>query len=221
MKRRNGIMCVVVTNILLSGVCFGYEDEGFQWWTSAEASTELAKDWKATFQQEMRLGDDGGNFYYEHSDLLFTYSGLAKWLDVGAGFRLVYEKDSHDEWQRENRPHLNVTLKGKLFDCSVSSRNRFEYRDRTAAEDVWRYRNKFTVNLPFELTALKLKPYTADEIFITLNDDNIDRNRLYIGVTLPLREGVDVDIYYMWQASRSSGEWKDIEVLGTGLKFHF
>jgi hypothetical protein len=114
-----------------------------------------------------------------------------------------------------------VTLKGKLFDCSVSSRNRIEYRDRTGTEDVWRYRNKFTVKLPFELTVLKLKPYTADEIFVTLNDDNIDRNRLYFGVILPLGEGVDADIYYMWQASRSGGEWKDIEVLGTGLKFSF
>ena len=175
----------------------------------------------ATFQQEIHLGDDGGNFYYEHSDLTFTYSGLAEWLDLGAGFRLIYEKDSSDEWQRENRPHLNVTLKGNMFDCSVSSRSRIEYRDRTAKEDVWRYRNKFTVKLPFELTSLKLKPYAADEIFITLNDDNVDRNRIYIGAVLPLGESVDLDIYYMWQTSRYSDGWKDINVLGTGLKFKF
>jgi len=218
---RSRILYVMAVNVLLSSVCMGFTDKGFQWWSSVEASTEIAKDWKATFQQEFRLGDAGGNFYYEHSGLMFTYSGLSKWLDVGAGFRLVYEKDDSGEWQRENRPNLDVTLKGGLFDCSVSSRNRIEYRDFEDKKDVWRYRNKFTVKLPFEVTSLKLKPYTADEIFITLNDDNIDRNRLYFGVILPLRKGVDADIYYMWQASRSSGEWKDIEVLGTGLKFEF
>jgi hypothetical protein len=221
MKRRNGILCVVVINVFISGVCFGYEDEGFQWWTYIEASTEITRDWKATFQQEMRLGDDGGNLYYEHSDLLFTYSGLADWLDLGAGFRLVYEKDSSDDFKRENRPHFDVTLKGTLFGCAVSSRNKIEYRDFADKKDLWRYRNKFTAKMPFELTPLKLRPYTADEIFITLNDDNIDKNRLYFGAVMPLRKGVDLDIYYMWQASRSSGEWKDIEVLGTGLKFEF
>lgn len=221
MKSVKSFLLIVAATVLVSGVCFGYEDEGFQWWATAEASTKLAEDWKATFQQEFRLGDDGGNLYYEHSDLSFTYSGLAKWLDVGAAFRLVYEKDGSDEWQRENRPHLNVTLKGKLFDCSVSSRSRFEYRDRRGAEDVWRYRNKFTVNLPCELTVLKLRPYAADEIFITLNDDNVDKNRLYFGVAMPVQKGLDVEIYYMWQASRSSNEWKDIDVLGTVLKFKF
>jgi hypothetical protein len=167
------------------------------------------------------LGDDGGNFYYEHSDLIFTYSGLAKWLDVAGGFRLVYEKDNENVWRRENRPLLDVTLKGSLFDCSVSSRNRIEYRDFEDRKDVWRYSNKFVVKLPIEVTPLKLKPYTADEVFITLDDDNIDKNRLYFGVIMPLRKGIDADIYYIWQSSRSGDEWKDIEVLGTGLKFEF
>lgn len=193
MKMVTGLLFFVMLAVFLAGgVCLGYEDEGFQWWTTVEASTKLAEDWEATFQQRMHLGDDGGNFYYEHSDLMFTYSGLAEWLDLGAGFQLIYEKDSSDEWQRENRPHLDVTLKGNLFDCSVSSRSRIEYRDRTAKEDVWRYRNKFTVKLPFELTSLKLKPYAADEIYITLNDDNVDRNRIYIGAVLPVSESVDL-----------------------------
>jgi hypothetical protein len=114
-----------------------------------------------------------------------------------------------------------VTLKGKLFDCSVSSRSRFEFRDLKDKEDVWRYRNKFTLKLPFELTELKLKPYIADEIFITLTDDEIDRNRAYLGVIWPLCKGLDADIYYMWQTSKSIEEWKDIYVIGTGLKFRF
>ena len=58
-------------------------------------------------------------------------------------------------------------------------------------------------------------------MFITLDDDNIDKNRIYFGVIMPLRKGIDVDIYYIWQASRSEDEWKNIEVLGTGLKFEF
>jgi hypothetical protein len=223
MQARDRILGAIVVNILLCSICMGFEDEGFQWWTYVETSTRITKDWKAAFRQDLRLGDDGGNFYYEHSDLIFTYSGLAKWLDLAGGFRLVYEKDDENVWRRENRPLLDVILKGSLFDCSVSSRNRIEYRnfEDKDKKDVWRYSNKFTVKLPIEVTPLKLKPYTADEVFITLNDDNIDRNRIYFGVIMPLRKGIDADIYYIWQTSRSGDEWKDIKVLGTGLKFEF
>jgi len=222
MKSVNRVLLVVTVSVLVSGICFGYEDEGFQWWSNAGASFDVAKDWKCAFEQEFRMGDDGGNLYYEHSDLGFIYSGLAEWLDLGAGFRLIYEKDSSDEFQRENSPYIIVTLKGKLFDCPVSTRSRIEYRDRTEKEDVWRYRNKITVKLPVELTPLKLKPYLADEIFITLNDDNVDKNRLYFGAVMPLSEGIEADIFYMWQASRvDSGDWSDIQVLGTAVKFKF
>ncbi len=221
MKRRNGILCVVVINILLRGVCFGYSDKGFQWWNTAVASFDIAKGWKCTFEEELRLGDDGGNLYYEHQDLGFVYSGLGEWIDLGANFRYVSEKGSNDDWLQENRPHLNATFKWSMFGLSVSDRNRFEYRDRKDEEDVWRYRNKVTVKFPFELTPFKLKPYVADEIFVTLNDDNIDRNRFYAGASFELTKGLDMDIYYMWQASRSAEEWIDINVLGTGLKFKF
>jgi hypothetical protein len=221
MKRRNGILCVVVINVLLSGVCFGYSDKGFQWWNTTGVSFDVAKDWKCTFEQEFRLGDDGGNLYYEHQDLGFVYSGLGEWIDLGANFRYISEKSRNDDWVQENRPHLNATFKWSMLGLWVSDRNRFEYRDREEEEDVWRYRNKVTAKFPFELTPLKLKPYVADEIFITMNDDNVDKNRFYAGASFELTKGLDMDIYYMWQASRSAEEWIDINVLGTALKFTF
>lgn len=221
MKVSGQVLSITLTTILVSGVCLGFEDEGFQWWSTVGGSFDVAKDWKGMFEQQLRMGDDGGNFYHEHTDVGFVYSGIGKWIDLGANFRYVSEKDNENNWMQENRPHLNVTFKGYIFGLSVSDRNRVEFRDREEADDVWRYRNKLTVKFPFELTALKLKPYVADEIFITLNDDNVARNRLYLGVVFGLTEWLDADIFFMWQASRSGEEWKDIKVLGTALKFRF
>jgi len=214
-------MAALIIVVLVAPICFGYEDEGFQWWTTTSATADLNDNWKCVFEQEFRLGDDGSNLYYEHSDLGLVYSGVADWIDLGVNFRLIYEKDSHDEFQRENMPHLNVTFKGRVLDCQVSTRNRFEFRDRTDKDNVWRYRNKFAVKLPFELTALKFKPYVSEEIFITLTDNNVDKNRLAFGATFSLCKKVDADIYYMRQATRSNDRWLDINVLGTVLKFKF
>jgi len=112
-------------------------------------------------------------------------------------------------------------LKCQLFGLNVSDRTRFEYRDREDKDDLWRYRNKVTVKLPLELTELKLKPYLADEVFIPLNDDNITKNRIYAGVSFQLLENMTGEVFYLWQSSRTAGDWKDTNVLGTRLKFRF
>ncbi len=218
-------ICFIAASVFAvfpSGACFAYDDGDFQWWTAASASFDINKDWKCTFEEEFRLGDDAGELYYHHSDLGFVYGSLADWIDLGFNYRLVFARaDSESEWKQENRPHLNVTLKGKLFGLGVSNRARFEYRDREDQEDHWRYRNKFTIKVPVELTALKLKPYVADEVFVPLNDDNISINRVYAGVSFDVLENMTGEVFYLWQASRAPGDWNDTNVLGTRLKFSF
>jgi len=193
----------------------------FQYWSSANVSLDIDKDWKITFAEEFRLGDDAGHLYYHHSDLGFVYKSLADWIDLGVNYRKVFERDSKDKWRQENRPHLNVMLKGKLFGLDLSDRSRFEYRDRENKKDLWRYRNKVSVKLPLELTSLKLQPYLADEVFINFDEEDFNKNRLYAGLSLKLSKNIKGEVYYLWQSSKSGGDWKNINVLGTGLKFYF
>jgi hypothetical protein len=207
--------------MLTGGVCFGFHDEGFQYWSTASLNVDIDKDWKLTVDEEFRLGDDGGNFYYQHTDVGLVYKNVTDWMDLGINYRQVNEKDSRDVWRQENRPHLNVTLKGKIHDIDFSSRSRFEFRNLEKKKDLWRYRNKFTCKLPLELTAVKLKPYVADEVFVDFDQKGLNRNRLYAGFSVKLAKQIKGGIYYLWQTSRSKGEWQDIHALGTQLKFTF
>lgn len=220
-KKWSCFIVTVIAVVLISEVCFAYDDEGFQWWNKAGVSFDINKDWKVTFEEDLRLGDDGGNLYYHHSDLGFVYSGVGDWLDLGFNYRQVLEKDNAGEWRQENRPHLHITMKGKLFDLDLSDRSRFEYRDRENQKDVWRYRNKFTVKFPLELTQFKLQPYLANEVFINFDDDGFNRNRVYSGVSFKLSKNMTGGIYYLWQSSKSGGDWKDIDVLGFSVKYRF
>lgn len=117
--------------------------------------------------------------------------------------------------------NLNATLKGKVFGLETSDRSRLEYRNRENEKDVWRYRNKVTVKLPVELTALKLQPYVAEELFINLDEEGFNRNRLAGGFYINLSKNIKGDIYYLWQTSKSDRKWDDINVIGTGLRFYF
>ncbi len=220
MRLRQRIAIIIIA-LVTAGTSFGFEDKGFQWWSYIDGNKKIADDWRVSFKQEFRTGDDGGNLYYEASDIFLTYSGLCDWLDIAVGYRLVYEKDNSDEWRHENRPMIDLTLKAKFCDFPVASRNRFEYRDFENKKDVWRYSNKIIVRLPVELTSLKLKPYTGYEFFITLVDDNVDKNRIYFGTIMPVTKGIDADIYYIYQTNRSGEHWDEVHVLGTGLKFEF
>jgi hypothetical protein len=213
------IAAVVMT--AAGGICFASGDGDLQYWSTAGASFDINKEWKFTVDEEFRLGDDAHRLFYHHTDMGFVYRGLAHWIELGFNYRQVFEKDSKGQWRRENQPHLNVTLKGKVCGLDLTDRSRLEYRDRENKEDVWRYRNKLTVKLPFELTELKLQPYLADEVFITLNDDNIDKNRLYAGLSAKLSKEIRGEVYYMLQSSRSNEQWDHANVLGMALRLSF
>ncbi|UCF43725.1 MAG: DUF2490 domain-containing protein [Planctomycetota bacterium] len=220
LKIRVCLVAALICGGLLAKPALGVDKSGFQYWSAAGFNFDLDKEWTVTFEEQFRLGDEGGNLYYHHSDISLVYKGFADWLDVGAGFRKAYE-DRDGTWRQENRPHISVTLKGKLGDIAVSTRSRFEYRHREQKEDVWRYRNKVTFKLPCELTELKLKPYLADEVFINFNDEEYAGNRFYSGVAFNITKNVKADIYYLWQSSRATPGRDDIHALGTKLTFRF
>ncbi len=143
------------------------------------------------------------NFTATIQSLALYYSGYADWVDLRFNYRKVYERDSEGAWRTENRPHINVTLKTKLGGIDLSSRSRFEYRDRKKKEDLWRYRNKVTFKLPFEITELKLQPYLADEVFINFNDQGYAANRFYSGLSFDLAKNIKGQIYYLWQSKHA------------------
>lgn len=216
------VLLAAVSVICLCGNVSAYDDDDFQYWTSAGASVNINKEFKVDFKEELRFGNKGGNMYFQCSELGVVYSGFADWLDIGLYNALIFEKDDKtDIWYRENRPSANLTFKWKMWNLSLSDRNRFEYRDRENGKRLWRYRNKFTIKIPWKFTPWQLQPYVADEIFINLDDEHFKCNRFYAGFTKQLAEKINLDIYYMLQSSRKHSDYTDYHVLGTALKFKF
>ncbi|MHC4556998.1 MAG: DUF2490 domain-containing protein [Planctomycetota bacterium] len=215
------LLVVVIAGEFLSTPCFAFDDGDLQFWTTASASFDINKDWKGKFEEEFKFGNDAGHFYYNHSDLGFVYTSLADWMDLGFNYRQVFHKDSAGDWRRENRPHLNVTLKTEVNDFALSSRSRLEYRDREIKKDIWVYRHKATIKLPFELTKLKLQPYIADEVFIDLDKSEYVGNRLYSGFSLVSSKRIKSELYYLWVWGKSGHDRIYVNVIGAQLKFYF
>jgi hypothetical protein len=215
------VVAVLVTSYFFDVPCFGFDDGDFQFWSTAGASVNLSKNWAATFEEEIKYGDNAGHFYYHHTDLGFVYKGLADWVSVGFNYRQTSEEDATGIWREEHRPHLNATLTSRLFGLDVSDRSRLEYRDREIQKDIWRYRNKVTVRLPVELTQFRLQPYFADEVFLNLAGEMFDKNRFWSGFFIDLAKNIKGEIYYMLDSTKSGANWKETNVLGISLKVAF
>lgn len=213
-------LAVIAAIVLASGLCAAYETD-FENRSSLDLIFGINKNWDFEFQEELRLNDGGGNLYYDFSDFGLTFKGLADWLELGFNFRKIYEKDNCGKWAEEDRPHFNVTVKGKLLNLDLSDNSRIEYRDREEMKDVWRYRNKFTVKFPVEWTPLKMKPYIADEIFVDFYGQGLNRNRLFAGFSINLADNTKFDIFYLWQSTRADEAWDDVHALGTKLTLSF
>lgn len=220
MLRQNFLIVILFLIVFLFPYrCYAFDDGDFQYWNSESISVKINQDSAIKLEEEFRFGDDGGNFYYQHSDLGLTYSGLAEWLDISLNYKYIFE-EKKSKWKEENRPHLNAALKWELFDFSFSNRGRFEYRNREDAENYWRYRNKFTIKLPFKLTKFEIQPYIADEIFMDFDKKDLNRNRVYLGFKMKFLKNLKGEIFYLRQSTKSS-KWKDYNVLGTSLSLVF
>jgi len=223
MRKMRGKYSVFIILVALlaevAGVSFASDNVDFQYWNTESISYKVAKDWKIEAEEEFRFGKDWGKLYYNHSDFGVVYSGLAKWFDLGANYRLVFEKNK--KWAYENRPHLNATFKYDLYDFDLSTRNRFEYRMKEKGASSWRYRNKFTIKYLLTLESFNLTPYIADEIFVDFSAGNLNRNRLYGGIGFKIITNLTLDIYYLWQANKKSHHWTYDNVLGTKVKLSF
>ncbi|MBM3251176.1 MAG: DUF2490 domain-containing protein [Candidatus Omnitrophica bacterium] len=205
---------------LIANLAFAFDNGDFQVWNNEALSWKIRRDWKMAFEEELRFGDDGGNLYYQHSDLSIHYSGFSKWLSMGLGYRQVFEKKK-GEWKEENQPNFIITLKEKIANFELSDRNRFEYREIEDSDDGWRYRNKITIGLPFEFTRQEIKPFVSDEIFVDIDKEELSQNRLYSGFSFKIIKNLNGELYYLWVDSKKSGKWIDSFVLGTKLAYSF
>jgi len=42
------------------------------------------------------------NYSDQQNEAVFTYKGLADWLDLGLGFKLIHKENTVHKWLREN-----------------------------------------------------------------------------------------------------------------------
>ena len=222
-KIRPSLWFVILSFLQQVVVCYGY-DEDWRLRTSGGIAWEMNKDWTLSYREELRSYGMAEKLFQDRSDIGVLYKSFAEWLDVGVNFIIIHSENSSDKHTEENRPSLSAILRGKLLEHDISDRLRIEYRDRSNASDIWRFRNKVTLDSAYEggdtrglrlLGMGKIKPYVADEIFITLDGTGFSQNMVYLGFIMRLTDHTKTDVYYGFQTVKTTAEgWDNINVIG-------
>jgi hypothetical protein len=218
--RRLGLFAMTAVALSPAVSVYGEDEGDFEYWAKASFAIPIDEQWDFVFAQKFNFDQDGRHLDNHQADVEFCYRGLAEWLNVGIGYKQLFEK-AGDDWQKERRPLLNIAVRGTLWGLAVSDRSRFEYRDEEDEDNVWRYRNKIMLRPPVTLTSLKIQPYVADEIFISFDDEDFNKQRVIAGLYVPLHQQVRLELFYMWQIEEEPNSWHDINILGSYLRFTF
>ena len=228
------LFCFILASLLmLSAVCYGNANT-FQFWPSAGISWEANKDWTLNYREQLHLNDGGGTLYAGRSDIGVIYKPLADWLDIGFNYGIIYGVNKRARSANEDRISLSAIIRGKILNREFSDRLRIEYRDRDEKSDIWRFRNKVTLNRNFEaadsrglrlLKTGKINPYVADEIFVNLDGTGFSQNMVYLGFVMRLTEHTKTDVYYGFQSVKTTvnekEEWNNYNVIGIEWTYHF
>lgn len=217
---KSTIFLIISLALILIAKVYAYDDGDFQVWNTDVEEFKINKDTKIAFEEEFRWGDNAHEFYYQHYDVGFFYNPI-KWLNVGGGYRHVYELKK-GRFKLENDPYITVALFWDIKGFKFEDRHRMEFRHFDYQNDSWRYRNKATVKLLRSFTEMEIRPYLSDEIFFDSSGiRKLNQNRLSSGLAMNITKKLKAEIYYMLQSTRNSGKWIDANVLGTNLRLTF
>lgn len=200
---------------------YAYDDGDFQVWNTDTEELKINDKLKASVEEEFRWGDDASEFFYHHYDAGVSYT-FNQCLNIGGGYRQIYELRK-GKFKPENAPYLTTTLSLAMKGFAFDTRSRLEYRHFGFQDDSWRYRNKFTLKLLRKFTKMEIQPYVSDEVLFAFGNshDEFNQNRFASGLGMKLSNNLRAEIYYMLVSSKSNGEWKDANVLGTKIKLAF
>lgn len=180
--------------LLVPGLALAGRPSDGALWTEVEATVEATDAVDISLGEQLRLGSREGDGTEALTDLSVGFQ-LAKWLDLGTGYRLGL--GGFDEGLSvEHRLNVDVAGSAKLQPLKLSLRERYQVRVPTAEtklKQVWR--SKLAAKLK---TDLPVVPHISVEPWVALGDREgavFEKCRFEAGVEIPMGK-LELDLAY-------------------------
>ena len=180
---------------------------------------DLSDDWFLISRSNLASRNNHEDFFFGYTGAALGYQFTRRW-SVRAGFRHAWIRVG-DEWLEEDRPFVETYFADTVEGFRVSNRARIEFRFFDYREDDVRLRNELTIEAPWSLTQLGLRPYLEEELFYSTDAGHVEANWLGGGLAWQPAKGVKLKAGYRWNHFRIGDEWRDRDVVVAGLNLFF
>src|SRR5262245_52028261 len=221
--------------LTLVGRVHAQESQDFGVWIGGFANGKLPSSlnndqgsWRLWTDVQVRFGDEASRFSQGVLRPGVGYALGRRWT-VWAGYAYIRTDPPYStSTTTEQRIWEQATWSGTIRATTLSSRTRMEQRFVSTGSDTgWRLRQFVKVLRP--LSARRIwSAAVSDEYFLNLNSTNYgaaagsDRNRLFIGPSVALRQAVSLEIGYLNQYTfRANGPDKNDHLVATNLFWTF
>ena len=193
--------------------------EDTQLWSEVQAVAHVRKnvDWISSGM--IRFGNNVSDLIYERFFTGVTFK-LGKHFDLMPWYGYFAFQPDEARDIRESRLAVDGTFRWAFGKFVLSDRNRVERRFFTSGQRYNRYRNRIQIEHPLRCGSRQLRLTVGDEVQYDAAFDAWNRNRIAAGITVPLHEGVELEVYYMRQ---NDGYIRpgDMNIIGTSLRLSF
>ena len=205
---------------LLSPLCSPAEEGDWGYAHITFLKAKLNPNWSTYTSSQVTWRNDMSDFYFAYLDGGMEYKLNPAW-SLGAAYRQGWWKIQGD-WERENRPLINLSWAGNVKDLRITNRSRLELRYyEWDKDDDLRFRNRTRIELPWEVLPGGIKPYLEEEFFYGKNSEKIEMNWLMAGLYCKPTDRLKIKAGYRWFAIRVGDEWENRNQLVTGLSLVF
>ncbi len=175
----------------------------------------LSEDWFVISRSNLASRNNHEEFFFGYTGAALGYQVNDAW-SVRAGYRHAWIQPQ-DDWLEEDRLFAEVYFADRFDGLRLTNRARVEFRFFDYRDDDIRLRNEITLEAPWSLTRLDLRPYLEEELFYGTNAGRFEANWLGGGLAWRPAKGVKFKVGYRWNRFRVGDDWRNRDVLVVGL----
>jgi len=193
-----------------------FTSDGSYLWNSTSITYSVNDKTDLVISNKDHYSNQNDHLDYFHFDLI-AYHKISKKFTLGLGFRQT-ESFKSNRWN----PGQTYMLYGVYFwhsdNMLVKVANRIVSKTYKAWDTQYGLDNITSIDFFVRSTNKLPKPYLMSELFTNINFQKVQTARLYGGFRLIRSKYLGIDIYYCYQKTRPTWEWKGYNVFGVNTK---
>ena len=210
------VRIIVTILFIFTSLLSAFESGDYQYWNGMYANKNVNGSVELHLSEMIKWGGNMSNLFLHRTDFGLKYE-VSERVQVSANYKQV-NTEREDKWYAYNTPYFSITINFNPSFILLENRHQIEYWFANEKNDYGRYRNKIKIipqighsRFPFDL-------YLAEETFIMLNSEGINKLRFYMGIDFELFKGKEMGLYYCLQQTETEIGWNNYHVLGTSIK---